>query len=274
MAITIQRMVFAVSAARYGGSGDPTRTLRLLWAGEAGQPGRAPGTPGPKPGLSVDAIVQAAIAIADERGDASISMRAVAQRLGCTAMALYTHVGGRGELLDLMYDRVYGGLLPPRPGPWTGRVGEWGEGLLGLYVRHAWVGEVSFARPVLGPHERSALETFLEAIRPAGLAGADVAASASALFALARAHARTVGEARGAELATGQSDREWWEARMRALAEVAPNFAERFPRSVALAGAGGATEAETDPRAPLMERAARRVFRRAVELLLAGATTG
>jgi AcrR family transcriptional regulator len=259
-----------VGTTRYGGSGDASRTLRLLWKG---QERRAEGTPGPKPGLSVDAIVEAAIATADARGDASFSMREVAHRLGCTAMALYTHVGGRAELLDLMYDRAHDGLGPPGPGPWSVRVGEWAGALLDLYVRHPWIGDVSFARPVLGPHEQQAMESLLDAMEPAGLAWADAAAIVSSLFALVRTAARTIGEARAAELETGQSDRDWWQARSQALAEVAPDFADRFPSSTALARAGGPVQPDTgaDASMPLLERAARRVLRRGVELLLAGA---
>lgn len=259
-----------MGSVRYGGSGDPARTLRLLWAGEAP---RRPGTPGPKPALSVNAIVEAAIAIADEHGDASISMRAVAGRLGCTAMALYTHVGGRGELLDLMYDRVHATLRPPGRGSWPERAGEWAEALLDLYVLHPWAGEVSFARPVLGPHEQQAMETLLEALQPAGLSWPDATAVVSALFSLVRATARTVSEARAAEAETAQSDPDWWRARMQALAEVVPDFADRFPRWTAFTAAGGPVPAErgADPQTPLMERAARRTFRRGVELLLTGA---
>jgi AcrR family transcriptional regulator len=259
-----------MSPVRYGGAGDAARTLRLLWTGEAP---RGAGTPGPKPGLRLDAIVEAAIAIADERGEASISMRALAGRLGCTPMALYTHVCGRAELLDLMYDRVHERFSRPRSGSWPERVGEWAEALLDLYVRHIWIGEVSLARPVLGPHEQQVMETLLEAMEPAGLGWADVSAIVAALFALARTTARTIHDARAA----GESDRDWWQARMRALAEVAPDFAERFPHWTALTQAGAPaapTEADTGGPTPIMERAARRVFRREVELLLAGARAG
>ena len=261
---------------RYGGAGDPARTLRLLWAGQAS---RAAGTPGPKPGLHLDEIVQAAIAIADQRADASISMRALAGRLGCTPMALYTHVGGRAELLDLMYDRVHEGFPRPRPNPWLQRAGEWAEALLDLYVRHPWIGEVSLARPVLGPHEQQVLETLLEAMQPAGLGRADVSAIVSALFSLARTTARTIREARSAERETGRADREWWQARMQALAEAAPDFAGRFPHWTALTRAAAPdappeAEADTGDPAPIMERAARRAFRRGVELLLAGTGAG
>ncbi len=92
----------------FAGQGDPRRTLSLLWRAEAPPPART--GPGPKPRLSVDAIVAAAVAIADEEGMDALSMRAVGDRLGRTAMALYTHVPGKSELLDLMYDAVHAEL--------------------------------------------------------------------------------------------------------------------------------------------------------------------
>ncbi|MFI9628667.1 TetR/AcrR family transcriptional regulator C-terminal domain-containing protein [Streptomyces sp. NPDC052042] len=96
--------------AVYAGQGDARRSMSLLWRAERPeQPRRTPG-PGPRPGLSVDAIVTAAIAVADEEGMAALSMRAVGERLGRTAMALYTYVPGKGELLDLMYDAVHAEL--------------------------------------------------------------------------------------------------------------------------------------------------------------------
>ncbi|MGH1552145.1 TetR/AcrR family transcriptional regulator [Streptomyces sp. L7] len=82
------------------GSGDIDRTLELLW--DTGpRPSR-----GPKPGLSVDRIVDAAIRIADEEGLDAVSMRRVATDLGTGAMSLYRYVPGKAELLDLMLDRV------------------------------------------------------------------------------------------------------------------------------------------------------------------------
>ena len=71
----------------YAGQGDPRRTMELLW----GVPTAAEATPrGPKPGITVDDIVAAATDIADTEGLDAVSMRSVAERLGRTAMALYT----------------------------------------------------------------------------------------------------------------------------------------------------------------------------------------
>ena len=79
---------------------DPIRSLELLWGV------RAPATRGPKPGLTIDEVVNAAIAIADVDGLAGLSMRRVADRLDVGTMSLYRYVPAKAELLDLMFDRV------------------------------------------------------------------------------------------------------------------------------------------------------------------------
>src|SRR5258708_17577352 len=56
------------------------------------------------------AILDAAVALADERGLGAVSMRAVAERVGVTPMALYPHVGSKAELLDGMIGELLGQL--------------------------------------------------------------------------------------------------------------------------------------------------------------------
>ena len=72
--------------------------LDLLW----GRRGR--GQRGPKPGLSIDAIVAAAIRLADAEGLEAVSMARVAEQLGFTTMSLYRHVSSKEELLQLMWN--------------------------------------------------------------------------------------------------------------------------------------------------------------------------
>jgi AcrR family transcriptional regulator len=86
----------------YSGSGDPKRTMALLWG-----IGKKP-TRGPKPGLSVGRIVSAAVEVADAEGLGALSMRRVADRLGIGTMSLYTYVPGKAELIDVMLDTVLG----------------------------------------------------------------------------------------------------------------------------------------------------------------------
>ncbi|MFF3441704.1 TetR/AcrR family transcriptional regulator [Streptosporangium sp. NPDC002721] len=79
---------------------DPDRTVELLW--------RERGDTTPRQGLSLDAIVRAAVEIADADGIEALSMRRVGERLGFTSMSLYRHVPGKAQLVDLMCDAVVG----------------------------------------------------------------------------------------------------------------------------------------------------------------------
>jgi AcrR family transcriptional regulator len=79
---------------------DPDRTVELLW--------REPRDATPRQGLSVGAIVRAAVEIADADGIEALSMRRVGERLGFTGMSLYRHVPGKAQLVDLMCDAVMG----------------------------------------------------------------------------------------------------------------------------------------------------------------------
>jgi AcrR family transcriptional regulator len=66
--------------------------------------------------LSRDRVLRAAVALADESGIESLSMRNLAHELGVVPMALYKHVANKDELLDGMIDVVVGEIDPPRPG--------------------------------------------------------------------------------------------------------------------------------------------------------------
>ena len=67
-------------------------------------------TPGRQPGLSRDAILDRALAIADADGIDAVSVRRLARELGVTPMALYWHFAGKEALLHALGDRLLGGL--------------------------------------------------------------------------------------------------------------------------------------------------------------------
>ena len=73
---------------------------------------RAAPTRGPKPGLSAEALVQAAVEIADADGLDAVTIRAVAERVGFTTMALYRYFPSKEALYDAIVDAGMG--LPPR----------------------------------------------------------------------------------------------------------------------------------------------------------------
>src|SRR3954469_13181621 len=66
--------------------------------------------------LSRDRVLRAAVALADDGGIESLSMRRLAQELGVVPMALYKHVANKDELLDGMVDVIVGEIQPPRHG--------------------------------------------------------------------------------------------------------------------------------------------------------------
>ena len=57
------------------------------------------------------AILDAALELADDKGLEAVSMRALAERTGVTPMALYPHVGSKAALLDGMLGRVVGQMV-------------------------------------------------------------------------------------------------------------------------------------------------------------------
>src|SRR5919197_2844981 len=249
----------------FAGQGDPARSMALLWR----TPGARTG-PGPKPGLRVDAIVAAAIEVADAHGLAGLSMRAVAERLGVTAMALYTYVPGKDELLDLMYDGAHA-ELPVRyhlAGGWRAAVASWATDLVRCYVRHPWALQVSFARPVLGPSEQAVVEALARVLRQTGLPAALARRVVSLLFYVVRGTAQAVAESRLAAAAGGASEQAWWSSRAAALRQVAPDFAQRFPDSAWLASAGAARR--RDDSTPYLEREAMEAFTAGLTVLLDG----
>ncbi|MFI9813488.1 TetR/AcrR family transcriptional regulator [Saccharothrix variisporea] len=248
----------------YAGQGDARRSMALLW--------RRPdeeAKPGPKPGLSLDVIVDAAIGVADEHGMAALSMRAVGERLGRTAMALYTYVPNKAELIDLMYDKVLGELPGDYPldDGWRPALTAWARDTRAFYLWHPWVLQVSQARPVLGPNEFRMLETLLRILRETGLDVQVLRGVVGAVVQFVRGSADVIADVRRAARDTGVSDEEWWYARSPVLEEVAPDFAARFPLATWL----GAEQAPGDDDCtPYLEREAEWNFTVGLDVLLDG----
>lgn len=79
------------------------------------------GHPGGRGSLTVQRIVEEAMALADDRGLAGLSMRALGRRLGVEGMAVYHHLSNKEELLDALVDRVFDEIALPEGEDW--RVG-------------------------------------------------------------------------------------------------------------------------------------------------------
>ena len=193
----------------YSGSGDPARSLPLLWRDQ-----KRP-TRGPRPGLSVDQIVAAAIELADAEGLEALSMRRVAERLGVGTMSLYTYVPGKAELLDVMLDTVLAEEARPdeAAGGWRAGLERRAREDWALYHRHPWILQITPSRSLLGPNETDLFEATMRVVDGIGLGGAEMVLVVSLVAEYTRGAAQTAVGAAQAERRTGISDEEWWKAR-------------------------------------------------------------
>ncbi|MFF3568920.1 TetR/AcrR family transcriptional regulator [Nocardia jiangxiensis] len=121
---------------------------------------------GPDPKLTRAAIVDAAIALADEAGVDALSMRRIADRMGVGAMSLYRHVPNKDALLAEMTDEVARRNPYPAPEPdwtWRDRVRIAADIDWRLYQQHPWV-LFTFAVPRynFGPHSLVCLAWLVE----------------------------------------------------------------------------------------------------------------
>jgi AcrR family transcriptional regulator len=217
------------------GSGEPSITLGLLW-------GTAVATPrkGPARSVTVTQVVDAALALADEDGLAALTMRGVAERVGISAMSVYTYVPGKPELLDLMIDALYADMKRTTWSgePWRERVTDIAEANRELLSRHAWMTEVaSLSRPPLGPGLMAKYEHELAAFDNTGLSDVDIDAALTYLLGFVQSHCRAAHDARRATTDSSMSDGDWWAANQPIL-ERALDPA-MYPRAVRIGAAAG-----------------------------------
>jgi AcrR family transcriptional regulator len=97
--------------------------------------------------LSRERILQTAVALADEGGADSLSMRKIAQELDVVPMALYKHVANKDELLDGMFDAVIQEIDPPiEDADWKTTMRERILSGRRALLRHPWASQVIESR--------------------------------------------------------------------------------------------------------------------------------
>ena len=214
----------AVADKRDGGQVDAgSRSLELFW--EA----RDRSARGPKPALTLDAVVRAAIDLADDEGIGTLTMRRVATRLGVTSMALYRYVPGKEELVDLMTDAARD--APPAPGglSWRDEITAWAQSSLAVFQRRPWLLESAQRRVPIGPNWLGWIEAGLLALSGSGLPPTELVGAVM----LVDGHVRAT-----AQLAVGAAGTERWSQDFgRVLLAVRGD--PRYPVLTQTADAGG-----------------------------------
>ena len=130
---------------------------------------------GPKPALSLERIVAAAVRVAATDGLQAVSMGRVAADLGVSTMSLYRYVAAKDELLALMADLSFEDP-PARRGPeesWRDGLARWAWTELAVYRRNPWVLRIPISGPPVTPNAMAWLERGLGCLRDTGLGEAE-----------------------------------------------------------------------------------------------------
>lgn len=173
--------------------------LDLLWGW------RKRGRRGPKPGLDLDAIVGAAIAIADTEGLTAVSMARVAARLGFTTMSLYRYVDSKDELLQLMWNASAAGAPKILGDDWRSKLESWAIAQRDLLERRTWVLQMPMATPPAGPNSFAWVEQALAALADTALPEADKLGVVGLLSSYTLSEARMAHDARSAAATGGEA---------------------------------------------------------------------
>lgn len=119
--------------------------------------------------LSRTAIVNAAIALADEGGVSALTMRNLAERLGNKVMALYNHVANKDELLSLMVDAAAAEVEEPSSDDSAiMAVRAMAISTRKTLLRHPWAAEL-WQQYLPGPARTRHMENLLSALDHSGL---------------------------------------------------------------------------------------------------------
>ncbi|GIH11908.1 TetR/AcrR family transcriptional regulator C-terminal domain-containing protein [Rugosimonospora africana] len=118
--------------------------------------------------LTREAIVAAAIRVADAEGLAAVSVRRLAIELDARPMSIYSYarIESKEELFDLMVDEVCAEMLvPDLPDPWRPALRAVATRTRAALLAHPWWVELIGRNVLLGPHGTRYQEQLLAAVR-------------------------------------------------------------------------------------------------------------
>ncbi|WP_237107657.1 TetR/AcrR family transcriptional regulator [Nonomuraea sp. MG754425] len=174
-----------------------TRTpsgIELAWraARTRGESGTGEARSGPRPALSLERIVAAAIGIADREGLAAVSLARVAAALGSATTSLYRHVRAKDDLVVLMRDAAAAPPSgpPPEAGHWRAALAAVAWQIHDLHRRHPWVLSVPASGPPSTPNELLWGERMLAALAHTALTPHDQLRAVTLIYGYAREQAR------------------------------------------------------------------------------------
>jgi AcrR family transcriptional regulator len=119
--------------------------------------------------LTRDRVLSTAVALADQEGIESLSMRKLAQALDVVPMALYRHVANKDELLNALVDVIVGEIDPPIEGA------DWKTALRArilsarrALLHHPWASRLMESRTTPTPVVLSYMDSMIGMFRTGG----------------------------------------------------------------------------------------------------------
>jgi AcrR family transcriptional regulator len=192
---------------------------------------------GPKPGLSLERIVAAAVKIASRDGLEAVSMSRVAAHLGASTMSLYRYVNAKDELVKLMIDAAWGPPPEAEPGAgWRAGLSRWAWGMRAAFRRHPWAARVPISGLPVMPNEVAWFEQALADLEHSGLAEAEKASVIMLISGYVRTLATLESDLEAAVRAAGVAPDEWMAAYPRMLTRLADPA--RYPALAKFIAAG------------------------------------
>jgi AcrR family transcriptional regulator len=123
----------------------------------------------PRPPLSRERVLRAAVDLADGGGIESLSMRKLGQELGVEAMSLYRYVRNKDDMVDGMVDLVFGEIgLPRSDVDWKAAMRQRAIAAREVLARHAWAIGLMESRSRPGPATLRHHDAVIGALRQAG----------------------------------------------------------------------------------------------------------
>lgn len=119
--------------------------------------------------MNRERVLRAAVALADESGIDSLSMRKLGQALGVEAMSLYNHVANKDAILDGMVEAVVGEIdLPASGDGWKAAMRRRGISAHAVLMRHPWATKLIVSRVNVGPAMLRYVDSTIGSLRQAG----------------------------------------------------------------------------------------------------------
>jgi AcrR family transcriptional regulator len=132
-------------------------------------PRRATDRPAGRDPLNRERVLRGALAVADARGIAALTLRSLAEELGVKPMSVYHHVANKDEILDGIVDLVFSEIELPAPdGDWRTELRRRANSARHVLGRHPWAIGLLESRTMPGPATLRHHDAIIGTLRRAG----------------------------------------------------------------------------------------------------------